>query len=287
MRGVTQAETSGVPADLLRALVPPVWRSLPWRALTAAGGLGLLLASTTRLPDEAPDAELGLLVLRLTALTGALGLAFLLDDPARNTTATTPVGRPRRTVLRLAVAAPMTALWWAAALLLTPGPTRPALGPATLEAAGMACAALALATIAVRFTRTAEVGRTTAIRLGAAAAVAVLVPNRWGLLGTSQDPYWQATQVRWAVVLGATVALSVLWTPEPLRGRWSHGRRQLSPRPGDIPSGDTPAGDTPAGEIAPGATPATGDVPPGGTPTGDMPSGGTPAGDIAPGATPT
>ncbi|MFG3034838.1 ABC transporter [Streptomyces sp. NPDC048253] len=230
MRGVTQTATRGLPADLLRPLVPPVWRGLPRRALTTAGGLGLLLAGTTRLPDHAPDAELGRLVLRLTALTGALGLAFLLDDPARNTTATTPVGRPRRTVLRLAFVAPLAALWWAAVLLLTPAPTRPALGPATIEAAGTACAALALATIAVRFTQAAEVGRSTAVWLGTAAAVAVLVPNRWGLLGTSQDAYWAATQVRWAVVLGATVTLSVLWTPEPLRGRpRGHGPGRLGP----------------------------------------------------------
>ncbi|WP_242432536.1 ABC transporter [Streptomyces sp. Root1310] len=221
MRGIAQAATTrwGLPAELVRSLVRPVWRGLPRRALTTAGGLGLLLAGATRLPDHAPDAELGRLVLRLTALAGAVGLAFVLDDPARNTTATTPVGRPRRTVLRLAVVAPLAALWWAAVLLLTPAPTRPALGPATLEAAGTACAALVLATIAVRFTQTAEVGRSTAVRLGAAAAVAVLVPNRWGLLGTPQDPYWAATQVRWAVVLGVAVTLSVLWTPEPLRGR--------------------------------------------------------------------
>lgn len=246
MRGVARAETRDVPAVLLRSLLlrsllPPVWRALPWRALTAAGGLGLLLAGTTRLPDHAPDAALGLLVLRLTALTGALGLAFLLDDPARNTTATTPVGRPRRTVLRLAVVAPLTALWWAAALLLIPAPTRPALGPATLEAAGMTCAALALATIAVRFTPTAEVGRGAAIRLAAVAAVAVLVPNRWGLLATSQDPYWVATQVRWAVVLGSTLAVSALWTPEPLRGprRRGSGRRgsgRIGP-PRGVPAG--------------------------------------------------
>ncbi|MDQ0581911.1 ABC transporter [Streptomyces rishiriensis] len=238
MHGVARAESTVVPPGLLRSLVPPVWRGLPWRALTTVGGLGLLLAGATRLPEHAPDAELGRLVLRLIALTGALGLAFVLDDPARDTTATTPVGRPRRTVLRLAFVAPLLALWWAAVLLLTPAPARPALGPATLEAAGMAGAALALATIAVRFTRTAEVGRGAAIRLGAAAAVAVLVPNRWGLLGTSQDPYWAATQVRWALLLGVTVTLSVLWTPEPLRG--GRPRRHGSGRLG--PSGGGPSG---------------------------------------------
>ncbi|WP_329218692.1 ABC transporter [Streptomyces sp. NBC_01485] len=236
MRGVAEAretegaETGRASAALLRTLVTPVWRSLPRRALTTAGGVGLLLAATTRLPDTAPDADLGQLVLRLTALTGALGLVFLLDDPARNTTEATPVGRPRRTALRLALVAPLTVLWWATALLLVPAPTRPALGPATLEAAAMSCAALALATLAVRFTATPEAGRSMAIWLGVAAGVTLLVPNKWGLLGTPHDPYWVATQVRWAVVLGATLTLSAIWTPEPL----TKGAR-ISP------SGGTPA----------------------------------------------
>ncbi|WP_327316125.1 ABC transporter [Streptomyces sp. NBC_01235] len=227
MRGVAEAETKRLPATLLRSLLPPLWHSLPWPALTTAGALGLLSAATVRLPDHAPDADLGRLVLRLTALTGALGLAFLLDDPARNTTAATPVGRAQRTVLRLALVAPLTVLWWATALLLIPAPARPALGPATLEAAGMVCAALALATIAVRFTEAPEVGRGTAIWLGVAAGVTLLVPNKWGLLGTPHDPYWVATQVRWAVVLGATVTLSAIGTPEPLKGSWG-----MSPRLG-------------------------------------------------------
>ncbi|MFF6806203.1 ABC transporter [Streptomyces sp. NPDC012616] len=216
----------------VRALAAPVWRSLPWRALIAAGGLGLLLASTARLPDRAPDPELGRLVLRLTALAGALGLAFLLDDPARRTTAATPVGRAFRAALRMALAAPLAALWWTAALLLVPAPSRPELTPATVEAAATACAALALATLAVRFTATAEVGRGAAVRLGVATGVTLLVPDRWGLLGTPADPWWQATQLRWAAVLALTLTLCATGTREPLRRR--------SRRPGRRP---TPSGD--------------------------------------------
>ncbi|MCX4763161.1 ABC transporter [Streptomyces sp. NBC_01275] len=219
-----------------------MWRSLPWRALAGAGALGLLLAGTTRLPDRAPGDGLGWFVLRLTALAGALGLAFLLDDPARNTSATTPFARPARTVLRLVLITPLTVLWWTAAVLLIPAPTRPPLGPATLEAAAMAALALALATTAVRFTDTAETGRGTATWLTIAAAVTVLVPERWGLLGLPGEPYWVATQVRWAAVLGVTAALSALWTPEPLRGLFLRGlsTRGLSPRRSASfsPSGD-------------------------------------------------
>ncbi|WP_307060299.1 ABC transporter [Streptomyces achromogenes] len=216
----------------VRALAAPVWRSLPWRALIAAGGLSLLLASTARLPDRAPDPELGRLVLRLTALAGALGLAFLLDDPARRTTAATPVGRAFRAALRMALAAPLVALWWTAALLLVPAPSRPELTPATVEAAATACAALALATLAVRFTETAEVGRGAAVRLGVAAGVTLLVPDRWGLLGTPADPWWQATQLRWVAVLALTLALCATGTREPLR------RRSRRPARRPTPSGD-------------------------------------------------
>ncbi|MFF8972503.1 ABC transporter [Streptomyces sp. NPDC014995] len=187
-----------------------------------AGGLGLALAGAVRLVGRAPGEELGAVLLRFVALSGALGLAFLLDDPARHTTATTPLGRSLRAGLRLALVVPLVALWWTAALLLIPEPNRPPLGPATLEAAAMAAAALALASAAVRFTDTAEVGKGTAIRLGAAALVVVLVPERWGLSAVPGEPWWEATQVRWAVVLGATVAATALCTPEPLRRRPAH-----------------------------------------------------------------
>jgi fluoroquinolone transport system permease protein len=208
-----------VTGALLRALIRPVWRTLPRRALTTAAALGLLLAASTRLPDHAPGTGQGLFVLRLTALTGALGLAFLLDDPARAISATTPVGRPARTILRLALVVPPAALWWTTALLLIPAPTRPALAPVTLEAMATAAGALTLATAAMRFTDTAAAGRATAARLGAGAALMVLVPPRWGLLTTPDDPWWQATQLRWAAVLLVTLALCALWTPEPLRRR--------------------------------------------------------------------
>ncbi|MEU9666597.1 ABC transporter [Streptomyces bobili] len=204
---------------LLRSLAPPVWRSLPWVALTVAGGLGLLFAASTRLPDQTPGAEVGLTVLRVTALSGGVGLAFLLDDPARHTTAASPLGRPYRAGLRLAMATPLLALWWTAVLLLLPGPTRPPLGPVTLEALATAAFAIALATATVRFTDGAEVGRGAAIWLGAAAALAVLVPARWGLLTLAADRWWEETHVRWAVLLAVTLTSTALCVPEPLRRR--------------------------------------------------------------------
>ncbi|MFJ8946580.1 ABC transporter [Streptomyces sp. NPDC102395] len=196
-----------------------MWRSLPRRAPAAAGGTGLLLAASTRWPAEAPGEEGGLMLLRLIALTGAVGLAFLLDDPARHTTATTPLGRPLRAGLRLAMAVPLAALWWTAVLFAVPASARPPLGPVTLEAAATAVAAVALASAAIRFSDRAEVGKGTALCLGAAAVLTALVPARWGLLALPGQPWWEETQTRWAAVLAVMLASAALCTPEPLRRR--------------------------------------------------------------------
>jgi hypothetical protein len=193
--------------------------------LAAAGGLGLLLAGSARWAQQAPGEDSGLLLLRLTALTGALGLAHVLDDPARHTTVTSPLGRPLRTGLRLALVAPLAALWWTAALFLLPDPTRPPLGRTTLEAAAMATCALALATVTVRFTDGPKAGRPAAIWLGVAAALVALIPDRWGLTAAPWDPWGEATQLRWALVLGVTMLASTVYTAEPLRRRSVRHRR--------------------------------------------------------------
>ena len=78
-----------------RGLAFPVLRTLPWRAVAAGGGLGLVIAGVQRFAGGEPDARAALLLLRSAILAYALGLAFLLDDPARHTTATVPVRRHR------------------------------------------------------------------------------------------------------------------------------------------------------------------------------------------------
>lgn len=215
---------------VLRALVPPVWRTLPWRAAALAGAGGLLLAGSTRLPERVPDQGAGWAVVRLVALLGAVAFGFVLDDPARHTTAAAPVGRAVRAGLRTALALPVAAVWWTTALLLIPGPARPPAGPVTVEAAAMATTALALATGVIRCSDATRPGRTTAARLALAAPAVALVPDRWGLLGLPGEPWWTGTQVRWASVLCLTALWCAVATPEPLR-RWRPGHG----RPGDRP----------------------------------------------------
>jgi len=208
---------------LIRELTLPVWRSLPWRALLASGAMALLLAGVTRIAD-APSTWLTVNLLRTAALVIALGLAFVLDDPARHTTAAVPVRRPVRAGLRLALVAPVLASWWTAVLLLVPSSVRPPVGDITLEA-GAACAlALAGATAAIRLTDQAEPGQAVAAGLLVLAILTpLLLPDSWALFVAVEDKRWAAAHDRWAVL---SVGAAVVWglcMPERV------GRRSASP----------------------------------------------------------
>ncbi|MEU1450634.1 ABC transporter [Streptomyces avermitilis] len=213
--GSRRAGARGIGGEyaVIRALLGPVLRTLPWRALAVAGALGLVFAGLPRLWswESLPP-------LRAAALCLALGLAFLLDDPARHTTAAVPTRRPVRTGLRLALVAPVAALWWTAVLLLAPG--RPPAGPVTLEAAALAALALAGAASAVRWSDAAEPGAATAAwLLFAASAGVLLLPGRWSLYVGPADPQWGAGHVRWAALLAVGVLVWAVAGPEPLRAR--------------------------------------------------------------------
>ncbi len=109
----------------LLTLVRPVARTVPWRALVAGGALGLLAAAVPRLSGGEVTPWAGVNALRAAALCCALGAAFLLDDPARQTIAAVPVRRVLRHALRCALVLPPAAAWWTAAVLLVPEEARP------------------------------------------------------------------------------------------------------------------------------------------------------------------
>ncbi|WP_416974487.1 ABC transporter [Streptomyces sp. 4F14] len=216
----------------LPALALPTWRSTPRLAPAIAAGAGLLLVGSTRLADTPPDDLAALNLLRITALMGALALAFLLDDRARNITETAPTPRPLRVALRLVPALLLAALWWTAAVLLVPAASRPSLLPLTLEAGAMATTALALATARVRFTDVAAPGGAAATGTLAVMAVAVVIPARWGLFALPDEPHWPGTHWRWALVLAVTALASAAWTPQPLERGVPHRLKSLSSRRG-------------------------------------------------------
>ncbi|WP_345561673.1 ABC transporter [Streptomyces plumbiresistens] len=200
------------------ALVWSVGRTVPWRALGAGAVVGLLLVWLPRLADGPPDPWLVLNLLRGAALAFALGLAFLLDDPARHLTVPVTTRRWVRTGLRVAWVAPVAVLWWTAALALVPEEIRPPVGALTLEAGATAALALAAAATAVRFADEPEPGPSVAASILTTAILAgLLLPHRWALFVSPDDPRWEAAHERWAVVLAAAVLVWGLCGPEPLR----------------------------------------------------------------------
>nr|WP_245695410.1 ABC transporter [Streptomyces antibioticus] len=201
------------------ALLVPVLRTLPWRALGAAGAVGLLIVSMARLSDAA-DEPLALNLLRAGVLAFTLGLAFVLDDPARHTTTPVPTRRPARHALRVALVAPVTAAWWTAAVLLVPDGIRPPVGDVTLEAGAAFTLALAASAAAVRFSQAAEPGQAVAGAVLTTAVLGLLLwPERWALFVATQDPKWAQAHDRWGMVLVGAVVVWGACGPEPLRRR--------------------------------------------------------------------
>ncbi|MER7968120.1 ABC transporter [Streptomyces sp. NPDC096080] len=200
----------------VRALAPPVLRALPWRPLAATGLLGPLLAAVPRLSDDPPTPWLAVNLLRGAILLYALGLAFLLDDPARHTTAAVPTGRVLRTGLRLALALPVTVLWWTATLLAMPAEHRPPAGAITLEAAAVCALAAAGAVSALRLGQEAAPGRQVAVGVLLLAVLGPwFLPERWALFVTPDDPLWAAAHDRWAGLLAVSVLTAAVWLREP------------------------------------------------------------------------
>ncbi|MFJ2514542.1 ABC transporter [Streptomyces griseoviridis] len=203
-------------AALLTALAPAVLRALPWRTLAVTAALGPLLTGGPRLADGPPSPWLAVNLLRTAVLLYALGLAFLLDDPARHTTATVPTGRALRTTLRIALAAVPTALWWTVTLLAMPARTRPPAGAITVEAAATCVLAVAAAVTATRLSQAAEPGRQVAAAVLLAAVLTPLfLPERASLLVTPGDDDWAAAHDRWAALLVAAALAAAVALREP------------------------------------------------------------------------
>ncbi|BCB88763.1 hypothetical protein [Phytohabitans suffuscus] len=98
---------------VLPALVVPTARAMPWRPFAAAAGLGLLIVAVPALSGVSlRDRDLATL-LRLAAACGAVGAAFLLDDPAARGLAAVPTPRLARQLVRAVLAALAVTVWWA------------------------------------------------------------------------------------------------------------------------------------------------------------------------------
>ncbi|MFF7389248.1 ABC transporter [Streptomyces scabiei] len=215
------------------ALLRPTARSLPWRTTAAGWALGLAIVAVPALLSLDLPAEILVDVVRAAALCGAVGTAFVLDDPARHTTGVPPVPRPLRQVLRAAVMLPAVVLWWTAVLAVAragAGPAhRAALPPGavTVEAAALCAAALAVAAAVVRFSLVRVPGPAVAgVAVALPITADVLLPPRFALFVSPLDPRWDDAHVLWAAVLITALTAWLLCAPEPRRRRGRPRRRR-------------------------------------------------------------
>ncbi|MFF5305028.1 ABC transporter [Streptomyces sp. NPDC013161] len=207
-------------ARVLAQLIRPVLRALPVRALGATAAVALLIAALPRLLSDEPDPWSALVALRAAALTFALGLAFVLDDPTRDLTSSVPTRRILRTTLRVALVAPFAVAWWTAAVLLIPSKIRPPVGDMTLEAAAAAVLSLAAAATALRFTTEPEPGQRVAAGFLVVALVSPLaLPNDWGMYVSPPEKQWGVGHDHWAMLLVGAAAVWAACGPEPVRRR--------------------------------------------------------------------
>lgn len=226
-------------AAVVVALVRPTARSLPWTTMAAGWALGLAVAGVPALFSLDLPAEVLVTVVRAAALCGAVGTAFVLDDPARHTTGVPPVPRPLRQALRAAVVAPAVVVWWVAVLAVVRAGADPArwaalpVGAVSVEAAALCAPALALAAAAVRFSEVRVPGPAVAGAVLALPITAgVLLPPRYALFVSPADPRWDDAHVLWAAVLGTALAVWLLCAPEPCRRRRGLRRRRRRLGPG-------------------------------------------------------
>jgi hypothetical protein len=203
---------------------------MKWGPFAVATGLGLaVLIVPEILPVRLTTAHLTTL-LRISAACGALGAAFLLDDPATRSISTAPTSGLIRHAVRAGIALPVTGAGWAAALAVATLGTRAGVaaalprGALTLEAAALVAVAFGLAAGGLRFTTDGSAGTFAAPTLLILVAIAWFMPHRAALILAPTDPQWTAAHHRWAAVLIAAVAVFIWASRESSRRGHRPGR---------------------------------------------------------------
>jgi hypothetical protein len=208
-------------------LLRPTAHAIRWVPVIVGAALGLAIVLVPEaLTTKLTDAQLTALV-RTAATCAALGAAFILDDPATRSTPTVPTSRLARNLLRVFVAVPAMALWWAVTLGLAKAAARNPVGvhlPATaltLEAATLVTAALALAAATQRRNSDGNTGVFTAPAVLVLAALIWFLPHRVALVVAPGDPNWTAAHQRWTALL-AVALITFLWSSHEGVGRPAH-----------------------------------------------------------------
>jgi hypothetical protein len=221
------------------ALLRPTARAMRWGPLAAAAGLGLAVVIVPELLSVRLTAAHLTTLLRIAAACGALGVAFLLDDPATRSTPTVPTSRLIRHLVRAGIALPVAGVWWAATLTVATIGAKAGVAAAlpraalTLEAAALVAVAFVLAAIGQRFSTGGSAGTLAAPALLLLLAVVWFMPHRVALILAPTEPQWAPAHRRWAALLIAAV-IGFGWASRESspRGRRHRPARVVVPDPG-------------------------------------------------------
>jgi fluoroquinolone transport system permease protein len=217
---------------LVPALLVPTARAVGWAPPMAGFALSLgLLALAVRPGLELP-AERLMLWLRISMTAGALGCAFLLDDPSEPTTEGVAGSLLLRRSLRVALLLPATAAWWIAALwrvrAVHPGLPLP-VAALTLEAAALLAVTVALAAAGSRLAPERRGGVVAAPALLALASAGFLLPTQVTLYAQPGSATWDGAHQRWALLLGLALAAFAAASRDPAHRRLPSRLRGLTP----------------------------------------------------------
>jgi hypothetical protein len=224
----------GLRIRALVALLRPTAYAIRWAPPLAAAGFGLALVAVPSVMAVVLSVEDLTALLRIAAIAGALGAAFLLDDPATGSTAVAPTSRLVRHLARVGIAVPVFGLWWGSVIAVTHAGAEDGvrntlpLSGLTVEAAAILALAVALAAVAVRRSPDGTGAVVAAPGLLVVLAVLRLLPERVTLFVVPDDPRWVASHDRWAMLL-AVAFVGAVWAScesrAASRRRWSAGWR--------------------------------------------------------------
>ena len=191
----------------LRQLWPHLVRAVPWEPVVATATIAGALGRVASHAD----------VTTLAALL-ALGVGFVLDDPAAATLACSPSTLWWRRRMRLVLMLPLVAFLWATVVAVAELPTATDHGPAALESATMVAVVLAASAAAARWNGDGMGGAAAGPVLLGLVFVARVLPGRWAFFPV------QVHERRWLVALVVACGVLLLASRDPARRAMNRSR---------------------------------------------------------------
>jgi fluoroquinolone transport system permease protein len=226
---LTPATRVGRQLRLIPPLLVPTARAVAWWPPLAAFTVSLGLLALAVRPGSVLEAEELVQWLRIAIVTGALGCAFLLDDPSEPTTEGVAGSLLLRRALRVALLLPATAAWWVAVVwrirAVYPAVSLP-IAAFTLEVAALLAVTMALAAAGSRLAPERRGGVVAAPALLALTSAAFLLPAQVTLYAQPGSAAWDGAHRRWALLLGLALAAFAAASRDPAHRRlpsWLRG----------------------------------------------------------------